>query len=212
MWIFEPDWQSDFKKWEESFRASIEGSEALKQLIDLDTHDDESWFKRLEFHVLKNCYLAQSYSREKDKAVQIREEHSAVLTTEKFSQIKAIKKLRDFIKDYPEISSAVFLNVHLSLKEKNISLATMNESSMPLNKLFDEILEEYSNGFSKPLLGLKAGNFMHRFSAGCLLYSEPLDLHSQRGDMPLNSLLYQLVDLFMQHTSIIISRSSWVIL
>jgi hypothetical protein len=195
-----PKWWKDFEDWEEQFRKSKKGMVALNKLKDLDVYDDERRFKKFEKLVLENCYLAQSYCEDKDWAVKTRNRHKLVNKAEIDSQINNIKKLRQFIRRHPDISSSAMRYALFDLKKKNISVSLI-KSKMSHDKKIDKILLEYSRGLSKPIPSFEFESQIYRFWFGALIYPKPLDEQKGPDDIRLNSLLLILTDIFRQYSS-----------
>jgi hypothetical protein len=97
---------------------------------------------------------------------------------------------------------------YLAWKENHpgyrIQVITGDEKSIPLATVCEDLLTCYATVLKNGVvLGVKKGNFMHRWKTGPLLYpdSHPLDQQKAQPDAKVNGLLFHLTFLFRLYTS-----------
>ena len=198
----EPDWWNEFKQWETDFKDSADGMFALSKMKDkLGKGRYSKYYKILEDQVLKNCFFAKTYQKEKDSSNNLRQRYGREFSYELKKQIKKIGELRAFIAKYPEIPKYGF-QYNKRLKEKELFIHSKRKTTPLFGLNIDRLLEIYSEILKTPKTPTYSGPGGYRFKiAGiCYPYEMPLDGRTQRAQIP-SILAFRLVELFRQHTN-----------
>jgi len=195
----------EFNSWIIEFSNSSDGNLALKKLKKkFGKGSYSNNFKHLQLLILKNCFLAQIYKEEKDPNANLRKLYEGSFSKDLESVIKSVVKVRNFVTQYPEVSSWAMLPAYNKLKDNEFKIESHNIDKIPFAEFLNILLEGLSEGLSKPIPGVKAGPWLHRWAIGALLYPEdlPLDQQPQRPkNVALSSLAFILVSIFREHTN-----------
>ena len=136
MEMSQPNWWDEFKKWEKDFREPELGEYALSEMKQkLEKGKRSKYYRILEDQVLKNCFFAITYQKEKDSNNNLRERYGPKFIKELEKQIKKINELRDFIVEYPEIPEYGF-KYNKDLHEKELFFYSRKNSPPPLSFKF----------------------------------------------------------------------------
>jgi hypothetical protein len=205
--MFEPNWWNDFKEWETDYKDSADGMFALSKMEDkLGKGKYSKYYKILEDQVLKNCFFAATYEKQKDSDNNLRNRYGREFSDELKKQIKKIGELRAFIAKYPEIPKYGF-KYNKSLKEKELFIYSKDNTSPPFDLNFDRLLEIYSEILKKPKTPKYSGPGGYRFIIGGICYPHDLPLDGKKQRPQLSTVLgFRLVELFRQHTN---PEGSW---
>lgn len=128
----------------------------------------------VEHRVLENCYLAKTYHADKDPAKLTRQKYDSNFLKEMNSQIKKIKDLRKFCRNYFEETRGISDATYLELNNKIIQFKN-NDQNIPTvlrSSMVEILLDCLSVGFKNPLMGMKDFPHIHRRWIGALLYPE----------------------------------------
>ncbi|UCE55878.1 MAG: hypothetical protein JSV31_10635, partial [Desulfobacterales bacterium] len=206
--------KTDFEKWKEEFERSKNGEAAIQFMIDNlegkygeDPSKELSAQENLKNWILKACYNAKNYKdtchnkREHDK-YSIEE-----IKGEGRNQIKAIKELRKFIKNYPNAANYAMgialenlylesivivierekLTERLIESKERVLIKRLDESKRRVEQLLDKILAAYESGLEKYI---PFKNVIYWFQDGCLLFPKPID--KKRVDPVIDSLIFEI--------------------
>jgi len=180
--------EKKFREWCDNFEESPIGEDALVFFDDNAPYYNDV-FKR---YILKACFNAANFwdkSQEKRERDRIGIEK---IEDEGWNQLKAIAKLRDFIKKHPHPANEamafalreVYVNYSLSLK---LEVKKLNEEKEPTELILDKILAAYASGLEQYTL---PQNAIYNFHAGCLLFPEPIK--KQHLDPAFDGLVFEL--------------------
>lgn len=127
----------------------------------------------LVLHILIACYSASLFKPEEDEG--LKEWHQAQQAIKKLpKQKKAINELREFLRLNTKAAKAAWGGAFINLKSEGTVVIYKNGRSAETSEIIDSILIEYQKSLDQPLLDVKSGNFLHRFTYGCLLYGKPI--------------------------------------
>ena len=155
----------------------------------------------VEHRVLENCYLAKTYHADKDPAKLSRQKYDSNFLKEMNSQIKKIKDLRKFCRNYFEETRGISDATYLELNNKIIQFKN-NDQNIPTvlrSSMVEILLDCLSIGFKQPLMGMKDFPHIHRRWIGALLYPEDklLDRKGKKiENVALSSLTFRLTAWF----------------
>lgn len=204
-----PDWWEDFNEWLTEFKESTLGKIALSKMKEkLCKGKQSKYYFILEDQVLKNCFFAKTFKKEKDHNNNLRVKYGPKFPKGLEKQIIKIQELRDFIAEFPDIPENGF-RANKKLKEKGLFYFKNNKPSTVLYLDFDRLLEIYSEILTKPIISKYSGPGGYRFKYAGICYPHDLPLDGQKQRARICTILaFRLVELFRQHTN---PNGSWEI-
>lgn len=177
--------EKSFDKWSENFQKSENGKDALlfleDELFDRSGRDIPEYLEQdfdwLKINVLKTCYYAATY-KDRDKKLRTMERDALYSS-------KAVKRLRQYMKQFPAVSSkAINRSIH-ELRDKHHIEINYNDSNRGPRDTYDLILKT----LDKNLQRHKTPNdFMHWRQSGGLLFKK--SIVKDQKNIDLNSLIF----------------------
>ena len=161
-----------YDSWLVVFSKSDLGNSALERLkkkFSKGVHSEN--FDHLQTQILKNCFFAETYKEEKDPNEISRKLYEGSFPADLESSVKSVAKVRRFIKQYPDASSWAMLQAYYKLKDNNYNFYSDNVDKKNLHEFLDILLKGFYEGLRQPILGVKAGPWLHRWAIGALISS-----------------------------------------
>ena len=112
----------------------------------------------------------------------------------------AVAKLRASLRRIPDLAPGAILRTIHALPAQGVRLSTTSEDRfMPVDELFEILLDELHRNLDCEVLGMGSGSFLHRTRIGCLDYPESLEGISRPPEADM-MLLFSAVLHFRRHS------------